>query len=325
MPDTHDDWRPGRSCPLHYRYLPKVFARAPDLVADTLYIVGGLYGNPFALSEILDMAAREPGPTALVFNGDFNWFDVEAATFEAVNRTVLAHTALRGNVETELASDDSAGGCGCGYPDSVSDADVARSNAILEQLRGTSLQFPELRARLSALPMHAVAQVGGLRIGIVHGDAESLAGWGFDAKALDDATQRGTLDAWFDAARVDGFASSHTCLPALRKYSGAADDLWVINNGAAGMPNFSGTAFGVVTRIATRPPAPRTSLYGFQSEGAAVDALPVRYDQTRWLEYFLAAWPPGTPAHASYHARIVHGPAYSPEQAAPRGAPQQAA
>ena len=35
----------------------------------------------------------------------------------------------------------SAAGCGCGYPDSVGDAEVARSNAILAQLRETARGF----------------------------------------------------------------------------------------------------------------------------------------------------------------------------------------
>jgi len=36
--------RPGRTCPRHYRYSPAVFARAADLKARSLYVVGGLYG-----------------------------------------------------------------------------------------------------------------------------------------------------------------------------------------------------------------------------------------------------------------------------------------
>jgi hypothetical protein len=35
----------GRSCPLAYRYQPEALARPSQLAADTLYVVGGLYGN----------------------------------------------------------------------------------------------------------------------------------------------------------------------------------------------------------------------------------------------------------------------------------------
>ena len=40
---------PGRFCPAHYGYAPGDFARAVDFVADTLIVVGGLYGNLAAL------------------------------------------------------------------------------------------------------------------------------------------------------------------------------------------------------------------------------------------------------------------------------------
>src|SRR5260221_8457965 len=95
---------PGRACPLHYRYSPAVFGRDADLEAETLYIVGGLYGNRAALAAVLEMAAREPVAPTLVFNGDFNWFDIADADFRAINEEVLQHIALRGNVETELAA-----------------------------------------------------------------------------------------------------------------------------------------------------------------------------------------------------------------------------
>src|SRR5467141_282050 len=152
---------PGRSCPRHYRYSPAVFARAADLEAQSLYIVGGLYGNPFALEAVLAMARRE-GAT-LVFNGDFNWFNVDPAEFESVNETVLQHAALRGNVETEIAGEDEGAGCGCAYPEWVGDAEVERSNEILGRLRETASAYPELRARFAVLPMHLVAEIGSNR------------------------------------------------------------------------------------------------------------------------------------------------------------------
>src|SRR2546423_9535000 len=93
--------RPGRSCPRHYRYPPAVFARAADLKAQSLYVVGGLYGNRFALDAVLAMARRE-GAT-LVFNGDFNWFNVDPPEFESINKTVLQHPAVRGHRGTQNA------------------------------------------------------------------------------------------------------------------------------------------------------------------------------------------------------------------------------
>ena len=148
-----DGERPGRSCPLTYRYSPLVLAREPELVADTVYVVGGLYGNPFALKAVLQLAGDERGSTALVFNGDFNWFNVDRPGFSAINEEVLRHRATRGNVETAFAEAANAG-CGCAYPDWVDDGEVERSNAIMRELKETAEAFPILRQRLAALPMY---------------------------------------------------------------------------------------------------------------------------------------------------------------------------
>lgn len=304
--------RAGRFCPPGYGYAPALFSGASDIEAETLYVVGGLYGNGFALDAVQQMAAAEPGPVRIVFNGDFNWFNVRSDSFAAINERVLRHAALRGNVETELASDDQGAGCGCAYPETVADAEVARSNRILDTLRETARRYPALRAQLGALPMVASARVGGLRIGIVHGDAESLAGWRFAQQSLDAPDNLPWLDAVHVAAGVDLFASSHTCLPALREFALSRGTLVVINNGAAGMPNFTGTHFGLLTRISTHP-APIAPVYGIHRDGVHVDALPIRYDHARWIEAFLSDWPPGSPAHDSYYRRITEGPGHGVE------------
>jgi hypothetical protein len=306
---------PGRNCPLAYRYSPEVFRRAPELEAGTLYVIGGLYGNPFALEAILELAAQEsPAPT-LVFNGDFNWFDVDPGGFAALNARVLGHVALRGNVETELANDADEAGCGCAYPEYVGDADVARSNAILARLRDTARGFPGLRERLGALPMHAVASVGGVRIAIVHGDAWSLAGWRFgEADLAAEAIERA-----FDAADVSVFASSHTCLPVT--YRSAAGV--VANNGAAGMPNFRGERYGLITRIATDGRA--DALYAERLGSIVVETLAVRYDHDRWLAQFDRLWPTGSPAAVSYRRRITDGPGYDRGRAVRRAVRSSAA
>ena len=322
---TIHDSRPGRSCPLSYRYAPASLAREPELVADTLYVVGGLYGNRPALASILELAAAETGRAAVVFNGDFNWFNVDAASFESINRAVLDHVALRGNVETELTTNDAAAGCGCGYPDWVGDAEVERSNAIMERLRDTARAFPELRERLGPLPMNLVARVGGARVAIVHGDAESLAGWGFSQETLDDPGQLARISQWFDEARADVFASSHTCLPVVCELPGGRV---LVNNGAAGMPNFRATRHGVITRISkTRAPATE-ALYTVYAGDVRVEALPVHYDTARFEREFLVNWPAGSAAHTSYHTRITRGPAYDANRAirrntAPIGSPRQ--
>ena len=315
-----DSLGPGRTCPTSYRYSPRVFDREPEIVAETLYVIGGLYGNVEALAAVRAMASREPGPVKLVFNGDFHWFDIAAPDFEHIAREVMAHAAIRGNVETELAADEGGAGCGCAYPSEVSDAEVLRSNEIIERLRATARAHPALRERLRMLPMHLVARVGRARIGVVHGDATSLAGWGFSQDRLDAISHARWIESMFGEARVDAFASTHTCLPALRRFDFERGAGVVANNGAAGMPNFDGTRFGLLTRIGVAPHAGPGRLNGVDSAGAHVETLRVDYDHDRWLERFLAQWPEGTPAHASYFRRITLGPRFSPAQAAKRAA-----
>ncbi len=311
--------QPGRSCPLHYRYPPESLNRAADFNADTLYVIGGLYGNAAALRTIEELAAAEAAVPTLTFNGDFNWFNIDAAGFRDINEAVLRHHALRGNVETELANDDDAEGCGCGYPDSVSDKEVERSNAILARLRETAKPFPELRTQLAALPMNLVAQVGKLRVAIVHGDCESLAGWSYDESALRDAPGIAHVAEHCKAADVNIIASSHTCLPvalALDTTKGAAA---LFNNGAAGMPNFAGTSFGVITRISTTPATTSATLYGTVINGIHIDAIAVHYDHSAWQAAFSANWPDGSTAELSYGKRINNGPRYGLNRAMGRG------
>ncbi|GAA4013110.1 hypothetical protein GCM10022212_03860 [Actimicrobium antarcticum] len=315
----------GRNCPLAYSYGPGVFVREPDLVAPTLYAIGGLYGNRFALDAIDALAARETVTPQLVFNGDFHWFDRDAVVFAEVQRRVLQHVALRGNVETELAADDDAAGCGCGYPDDVSDGVVERSNQIIAILRATATQaLGEQRTDLAALPMQLLAQVGDARIGIVHGDASSLAGWDFARERLDDPCRRAINEQFFRKSEVTLFASSHTCLPALRRFKVEGRECGVINNGAAGLPNFSATQFGIISRIATTPaPDDLRVLYErvFRTDGQDlyVAAVALEFDQAGWRAQFLRDWPEGSPAHTGYLQRIDHGPSYLPAQAYPPG------
>ncbi|HXX25036.1 MAG TPA: hypothetical protein VEJ40_00085 [Pseudolabrys sp.] len=314
--EAHIDQAPGRMCPADYRYQLSVFARDADFACDTLYVVGGLYGNHAALAAIEALAARERATPQIVFNGDFHWFDAEPGWFEAIERGVSAYRALRGNVETEIArADDINAGCGCSYPDSFGEDVVRRSNEILRQLQSGA--GPTTRTRLRALPMHLVAQVDALRIGIVHGDAQSLAGWQFAGAALDDARNRGWFDTVRATSRIDVFASTHTCDAALRDFALPSGRLTVANNGAAGMPTFKGARFGVITRIGMTP-SPHQPLYGLKRGGVHIDAVAVPYNHAAFTERFLTRWPKRSSAYESYYARIVDGPAMTLAQAVPR-------
>ncbi|MEO8187149.1 MAG: hypothetical protein ABI580_07265 [Burkholderiaceae bacterium] len=312
----------GRICPASYGYSPSSFARPPELRTEALYVVGGLYGNRFALAEIERMAACETVDAQIVFNGDYHWFDADVDAFAHIDSIVARHAALRGNVETELADDDDANGCGCAYPESVPDDDVERSNEILDRLRATARRVdaltPGTRPRLAALPMHLVAEVGSARIGVVHGDAWALAGWRFAHNSLHSVERESALSAVFEQAALDGFASTHTCLPALKLFDTPLGERFVVNNGAAGMPNFANTRYGVITRLATLP-VPRAlasaRLYGADMAGVYVDALAVRFDTAAWDEEFERLWPRYSPASVSYLHRILNGPDFSVDEA----------
>lgn len=308
---------PGRSCPLHYRYRPEDFAvDAPARLQglEVLYVVGGLYGNELALERVLELFDAERGRKRLVFNGDFHWFDADPAVFARVQRGVLAHDALRGNVETELAAADwdSEAGCGCAYPDWVGDGVVERSNRILERLRRAATT--DQQATLSALPMWLRADVGPMRLGLVHGDATSLAGWGFAQEHLREDAHRRRVHEWLDRAEVDAFACTHTCLPVFQGLPGSRRGAprWVFNNGAAGMPNFAGDRAGLLTRVALSPFRGPERRFGIvaRAGGVHVDGIAVRFDPGVWLDRFCQAWPPGSDAHVSYVERIAQGPAY---------------
>ncbi len=309
---------PGRFCPADYRYAPASFAHMADLHAETIYVVGGLYGNSLALDTIEHMAGGENGAVDIVFNGDFHWLDATQERFANISRRVAAHHCLRGNVETELArASDIGAGCGCGYPASVDSGTVERSNRILAELRQCVGTLPGERQRLAALSMTLVVAINGVRIGVVHGDAESLAGWRFSSDALDAGEARAWLGDIRVASRIDVFASSHTCVPGLRDFALDSGRLTIINNGAAGMPNFRATTFGVITRIG-RGPSPHQPLYGVERDGVFIEALPVHYDQSRWLYEFSKDWPPGSSAYESYFPRLVSGPAFSLDDAVGR-------
>ena len=205
--------RAGRMCPADYRYPHAVFDRPPEFATGVLYVVGGLYGNLPALDCVERLAGAERA--MVIFNGDFHWFDADRDWFAEIEQRVARHRAIRGNVETEIArATDVGAGCGCAYPASVGEDVVRRSNEMLLDLRSTAQTLAGAAVRIAALPMHLVAEVGGLRVGIVHGDAAALAGWSFAYDALEKPAARAMLDAVREASR--GSTCSRRPTPAWR-------------------------------------------------------------------------------------------------------------
>lgn len=305
----------GRSCPLDYRYHPAALCENVTQVdEDVLYIIGGLYGNPFALDEIENMARaeeRQGRRVKLVFNGDFNWFNVSDELFRDINNRVLSHTASLGNVDYELATPSTGAGCGCAYPDFVDQGVVKRSNQIMARLQNTAEMHRDIQQRLAALPRYHCLLFGGLKISVMHGDPESLAGWGLAHESFS-AGNENKLAEWFRASGADMMVSSHTCLPVL--WTGEVDgrSCMVANNGSSGMGNLNADPRGLITRISRTTPTAK-SVAGMHLAGLYVHLMPVNYDVGAWLRQFDRLWPADSAAALSYRTRILEGALLTPK------------
>lgn len=301
--------RAGRDCPLDYRLPRDSFRGDPLFTCSSLYVIGGLYGNSQALDAVERRLQAEPGARA-VFNGDAHWFDADPGLFGHIESRLAGHTLLRGNVETELARENGVdAGCGCAYPDEVDDRVVDWSNRIHARLAMTVNAIDGTRTRLAQRPPTALIDVAGHRVAVTHGDERSLAGWQCDRDALRNPDRQAELNAWLADQRVSVLATSHTCAPAALQLTQGA----VINNGAAGMPNFAGSRYGLLTRIAKTPHP--GALYRCSLGGLFVEALPLIYRHEAFLADFDRQWPAGSPAALSYRERITQGTTDSPESA----------
>jgi hypothetical protein len=305
----------GRSCPLAYRYSAEALCQEPRTVSeDVLYIIGGLYGNPWALDEIEQMALaeeRQGHRVKLVFNGDFNWFNASDSLFRSINSRVLDHTVSLGNVDYELANPSAGAGCGCDYPDFVDQGVVERSNGIMERLQGIAGEHPDIQKRLSLLPRYRCLLFGGLKVLVLHGDPESLAGWGLAHESFTAGNDH-KLSEWFVASGADVIASTHTCLPVL--WSGLVSERSrvVVNNGSAGMGNLLSDPRGLITRIGFSSPVAEP-VAGVERHGLHVSLLPVTYSLAAWLPEFDRLWSAGSAASISYRNRIIRGTSLNPE------------
>ena len=337
------------ACPLSYRFGARALRKAPRIQCDTLFTVGGLYGNTWALRALLARARQEEQRTRVVFNGDFHFLNCTPEWWHEVSSEIRhgdvrgePHAATLGNVEAESAA-DSYEGCGCGYPPYTSSGVAERSDEIVAQLHDSAhrARAPELLEWLRQLPLGMVVEVGPrrTRVGVVHGDPDSLAGWGLAVERQEpldvplrtqlgcgeaEVTPRARVLEWFRDADVAALLSTHTCLPWGQGVyedgaDSAAEPLVLFNNGSAGVPNFRGMRAGLMTRVSSDPTRPADSLYGVSSNGLRYDAIPICYDHDAFLAAFRDLWPEGSAASTSYLNRILHGPQFTVEQAARGG------
>ncbi|WP_165055290.1 MULTISPECIES: arsenosugar biosynthesis radical SAM (seleno)protein ArsS [unclassified Adlercreutzia] len=293
----------GRACPVDYRIASDAFAGVPQVRCEVLYVVGGLYGNPFALDAIDALVEAEGQNTLVVLNGDVHWFDKTAENFAAVERRIERYVPLVGNVEAELRRQVDVGvGCGCAYPECTSDESVSRSNRIHKMLSIAVDAHPELKEPLEGRPAVMAVDVAGFKVGITHGDEKLIGGWGCSRESLQDIMRQDEIDRFMADNGIDVLATTHTCAPAAVALARGC----VINNGAAGLPNFAGQRYGLAIRIAETPHD--DALFGCELDGLFVQAVPVRYDHDAFLAWFDNLWDELSPAAVSYRDRIVDGP-----------------
>lgn len=330
MPSEATTTVPGRVCPAGYAYQAGALQMPAVLRADTLYVAGGLYGNPEALDALEALARadiRNGEQVAIVFNGDFHWFDADADWFLTIHERTRQWTRLAGNVELELAEPSVGTGCGCAYPKHIADSMVQRSNAIMQRLQDAAARVDKaLPGRLSRL---LFAQVGSARVLCLHGDTEAVAGWRFAAENLPPIDSRlrqrldvsspvtalSALEADFRACEANIIACSHTCLPVYCRLDVDGTEHILANNGASGMPNFDDMCCGIATRISTNLIPPPDSLFGIAADNLRCDAVKLNYDQSRWLKRFLSVWSEGSSAHVGYFERLNGNVRYSVKEA----------
>lgn len=288
----------GRNCSLEYILRKDWTKKIKKLKAEVVYIVGGLYGNSYALEIINKMAQDENAK--VVFNGDMHWFDVEKKDFLKVEELSKDSIKLLGNVEFELLNDTSSLGCGCNYPEDVSDGVVERSN-IIHNMMKENIKGDDILNNIKERSKTLVLDFLGKKIAITHGDEKSMSGWECSNDNLKLESRKKELDRWFEENNIDILATTHTCLPVV--YDNGKNT--VINNGAAGMANIQGQTFGLITRIAKSNH--EKAIYSEFRDGLYIELVKVDFDIEKFKLWFEEIWPDDSSASISYKSRIING------------------
>lgn len=289
----------GRNCSLAYILNKNWTENIVDAKSDVLYIVGGLYGNLFALNKINELAKSENAQ--IIFNGDMHWFDVKEEDFLTIEKnSEVNSTKLLGNVEYELISKDDLLGCGCNYPEDVESGVVERSN-IIHKIMKENVKDNEILEDIKSREKTLVIRYFDKNIAITHGDEKSMSGWECSYDNLQNKKRQKELDSWFEKNNIDIMATTHTCLPVV--YNNGKNI--VVNNGASGMANIINTTYGLVTRIAkTSSPL---AIISEKIGNVYIELIKIEFDINKFLEWFESVWDNDSPASISYKNRIING------------------
>ncbi len=195
-------------------------------IKSPLLVCGGAYGNLEALEAL---AAFQLGhgisDDHVIHTGDTVAYcaDAEASVQFMAQR---GWTAIRGNVEEQIASrgDD----CGCGFEEgSVCDAASQRWYA-----HAIATLSQSGKAWMAGLPSHLCFTMAGVRVRVVHGSVSRTNRFMF--ASLSD----GEFEAELAAANADLVIAGHTGIPFTRMIGSRC---WH-NSGALGMPANDATA-----------------------------------------------------------------------------------
>lgn len=290
----------GRNCSLDYLLSKNWIENIYNTDKKVIYIIGGLYGNHIAMQEIIKLASDEKTEPLLVFNGDVHWFDVEFEDFSNIEHLTSQGIKLLGNVEYELTKTEDTLGCGCNYPDDVSDGVVERSNDIHKTMKENvqySSLLKDIKKRERAMCVVALGQ----KIAITHGDEKNMAGWQCSSENLKILERQQELNLWLEHNRINIMATTHTCLPAVLEFENKV----VINNGSSGMANTKEETYGLLTRIAldSHPKA----IVSKKVDNVYVELVKIDFNLLQFLEWFDKKWPEDSPASISYRNRITNG------------------
>ena len=188
-------------------------------------VFGGPYSNLRA-TEAMRAEAERLGipPDHVICTGDVVAYAAEPAeTIDAIMDWGI--TTVMGNCEESFgwAADD----CGCGFEEGT-DCDLMSRRWYAHAHR---LLQPHHRAWMRALPRIVYFNLCGRRIAVVHGSAQSINEFVFEAG--DDAVKRAGLDA----LGVDGIIGGHSGVP----FTQVLGSRFWHNAGVIGMPANDGT------------------------------------------------------------------------------------
>jgi hypothetical protein len=187
-------------------------------------IFGGVYNNSWALSALLEEAARRKAE-AVYCLGDLGGFGPNPEKIWPLLQEADVRV-IQGNYEESLASGHQD--CNCGYTD-------PRDNHFAELSYGYTAQHTssEFSRWMGALPLRRRIRMGNKNLLLVHGSPRRINEFLFES-----TSPVPFLETVLDREAADGFLCTHTGLPWHRRLPSGRE---VINVGVIGRPANDGS------------------------------------------------------------------------------------